>query len=74
MLPITSALHEEPSRTNALDDGLPFRRDRLLQHFDDAEFFGGFKNGCFNCATDGDYQKIGMCVMEFPNEREWVSR
>lgn len=33
----------EPSRPNALHNRLPRWRDRLLQHFDDADFLGGFE-------------------------------
>jgi hypothetical protein len=63
-----------PSRSNALHDRLPSGRDRLVQNFDNAEFFSGFEHRRFYRARDCDYQQIWIRVMEFLNQREPASR
>ena len=63
-----------PSRSNALHDRLPSGRDRLVQDFDNAEFFSGFEHRRFHRARDCDYQQIWIRVMEFLNQREPASR
>ena len=63
-----------PSRSNALHDRLPSGRDRLVQNFDNAEFFSGFEHRRFYRARDCDYQQIWIRVMDSLNQREPASR